>query len=216
MEFAMSFLFYIVVLIFSIVLHEVSHGAVAYMLGDPTAKYAGRLTLNPLPHIDLFGSIILPLMLMMPGIFGGPTIVFGWAKPVPYNPYNLRSKKWGSALVGIAGPCANIFLAVFMSIIIRVLPFIGGLSSAFIANFSAPLAVVVLLNIGLAVFNLVPVPPLDGSKLLFALLPYQWSGTRQFLERNGIFLLLIFIFFFSGVLSPIVFFLFHVLSGGSL
>lgn len=210
MEFAISFIFYIVILLFSVIIHEVSHGVTAYRFGDPTAKYAGRLTLNPVPHIDLFGSIILPLVLF----FVGSPVLFGWAKPVPYNPQNLRNKKWGPALVGFAGPAANVLLALFVSAILRALPLVSGFSPEFIANFSAPLTIIVLLNISLAVFNLVPIPPLDGSKLLFALLPYQWMHVQEFLERNGFFLLLIFIFFFRTILVPIIFFVFRLFTGG--
>ncbi|MBI2640037.1 MAG: site-2 protease family protein, partial [Candidatus Sungbacteria bacterium] len=106
MESATQSAFFIIVLIFSVMVHEISHGFAALFLGDKTAKYAGRLTLNPIPHIDLFGSIILPLMLFF---FQSP-ILFGWAKPVPYNPYNLRNQKWGPALVGAAGPGSNILI----------------------------------------------------------------------------------------------------------
>ena len=219
MEGAISFIFYIIILLFSVIIHEVAHGAVAYGLGDPTAKYAGRLTLNPIPHIDIFGSILLPLMLFM---FGSP-VLLGWAKPVPYNPYNLRSpfpwlragKNSGQALVGLAGPAANIFLALVMSVILRVLPLFSGLTPEFIANFSAPLSIIILLNIGLAIFNLIPIPPLDGSKLLFSFLPSQWMYIQHFLEQNGLFVLLFFIFFFSSALTPIIFFFFRLLTGGA-
>ncbi|MFY9462378.1 MAG: site-2 protease family protein [Candidatus Sungiibacteriota bacterium] len=213
MESAITFIFYIAVILFSVVIHEVSHGLMAYALGDSTAKYAGRLTLNPIPHIDIFGSIILPFILAIPAFFGAPTIIFGWAKPVPYNPFNLRNQKWGPALVGGAGPGANILVAVIFGLLIRVLPYFSGLSPEFIQNFSATMAVIVFLNLGLAIFNLVPIPPLDGSKVLFSVLPYQWMHIRELLERNGFILLLVFIFFFSQVLLPIILFLFYIITG---
>ena len=213
MEPIVTFIFYIAIVLFSVVIHEVSHGLMAYALGDSTAKYAGRLTLNPIPHIDIFGSIILPLVLAIPAVFGAPTIIFGWAKPVPYNPYNLKNQKWGPALVGAAGPGSNILIAVLFGLVIRFLPMLSLLSSEFIQNFSATLAVIVFLNLGLAIFNLVPIPPLDGSKMLFSVLPHQWAHIRELLERNGFILLLVFIFFFSQALLPVVSFLFYLLTG---
>ena len=213
MEPIVTFIFYIAIVLFSVVIHEVSHGLMAYALGDSTAKYAGRLTLNPIPHIDIFGSIILPLVLAIPAVFGAPTIIFGWAKPVPYNPYNLKNQKWGPALVGAAGPGSNILIAVLFGLVIRFLPMLSLLSSEFIQNFSATLAVIVFLNLGLAIFNLVPIPPLDGSKMLFSVLPHQWAHIRELLERNGFILLLVFIFFFSQALLPVVLFLFSIITG---
>ncbi len=213
MESAITFIFYLVILLFSVVIHEVSHGAVAYALGDPTAKYAGRLTLNPIPHIDPFGSIILPLILALPALFGAPTIIFGWAKPVPYNPYNLKNQKWGPALVGAAGPGSNILVAVLVGLAIRFLPSIPALSPEFLATFTGTLSVIVFLNLALAIFNLMPIPPLDGSKVLFAILPYQWLHIRDLLERNGFLILLIFIFFFSRFLLPVILFLFFLITG---
>ncbi len=209
MQDATQFIFQIAILIFSVVIHEVSHGFAALALGDPTAKDAGRLTLNPFKHIDPFGSILLPALSYLLGGF-----IFGWAKPVPYNPYNLRNQKWGSALVGAAGPAANISIAVIFGLLIRFLPSLaGGLPGIFIFNFITIASAIAFLNLVLAFFNLVPIPPLDGSKLLFAVLPYQWRGVQFFLEQYGFFLLLIFIFFFSRWLFPIVLFSFRLLTG---
>src|SRR3989344_7390564 len=113
-----GFIFQVAILVMSVVIHEVSHGFMAYALGDSTAKYAGRLTLNPLPHIDPFGSIILPCVLsLLPG-----GIIFGYAKPVPYNPYNLRNQKWGPALVAGVGPCANLLVALVFGLIGVLIP----------------------------------------------------------------------------------------------
>lgn len=196
-------IFAVAVLIMSVVIHEVSHGHVANFLGDPTARYAGRLTLNPLKHLDPFGSVILPAITFL---FGG--FIFGWAKPVPYNPYNLKDQKWGPAYVASAGPASNLLVAAVFGGVIRASEWI------FIpAGFLQLAGSIVFINIILAVFNLVPIPPLDGSKVLFALLPYQWMHIQRFLEQWGIMLLLIFIFFFFQSILPVVFLLFRLFTG---
>ena len=213
MDSAITVIFQLIILIFSVVIHEVSHGLAANALGDPTAKYAGRLTLNPFKHLDPIGSILLPLASFF---LGG--IIIGWAKPVPYNPYNLQVKNrdLGSALVGIAGPGSNILLAVIFGLMVRAsliwTPLLGGISGA-VLEIMASIAVI---NLVLAVFNLVPIPPLDGSKVLFSVLPYGWEGVRMFLERFGFILLLAFVFYFSHWILPIVSFLFRLISGGGL
>ena len=203
---APSFIFELVVLIFSIIIHEVSHGYVADMLGDPTARLAGRLTLNPIKHIDPVGSIIVPIITS----FGG--ITFGWAKPVPFNPYNLKNRRTGELLIALAGPASNLVIAIVFAIIIRV--GLGG------ASFLSPLfiqlcAYIVLINISLAVFNLVPLPPLDGSKILFSLFPPTlfWQRIRTFIERFAIILVLILVIFLWQFISPIIPFLFSLLTG---
>ena len=209
MENAIAIAFQIAILVFSVVVHEVSHGYAALALGDKTAQYAGRLTLNPVKHLDPFGSILLPFFLTL---LGGP--VFGWAKPVPYNPYNLRNQKWGPAIVGAAGPAANIFLALIFGGIVRFLPDVAlGSSAAFIVNFGSIAATIALVNIFLAIFNLVPIPPLDGSKVLFSLLPWRWRNVQYFLEQYGFFLVLIFIFFFARLLLPLALFFFRLITG---
>ena len=190
-----TIIFSVAILIMSVVIHEVAHGYAALFMGDVTAKYEGRLTMNPIKHLDPFGSVIFPLILAMIN----PNFVFGWAKPVPYNPYNLRNKRWGELLVAIAGPISNILLAILMGIVVRFGPMIG-LPTAFYDL--AELTVVI--NIYLAVFNMMPIPPLDGSKVLFALFPESADKFRNALERYGIFFLLVFIFFLSGIISPIV------------
>ena len=198
--------FSFVVLIFSIVIHEVSHGWVANHLGDPTARYMGRLTLNPIPHIDLMGSIIVPFILLI----SGTGFIIGWAKPVPYNPYNLRDKKNGEMLVALAGPASNLLLALVFGIIIRILLIQGiGIDSSIISFFS----IIVLYNVLLAVFNLVPIPPLDGSKILFHFLPYSMRNVRETLERNGMLFLIVFIVFGFKLILPIMFFLFSLFTG---
>ena len=158
-----NFVFFIAILIVSVVIHEISHGYVANMLGDPTAKLAGRLTLNPISHLDPVGSFIVPVLMFFTTGF-----MFGWAKPVPYNPYNLRNQRWGTALVGAAGALANLLLALVFGVLIRLGPLLG-LPDAFLQIS----VLIVILNLLLAVFNLIPVPPLDGSKVLFSLLPQR-------------------------------------------
>lgn len=191
-------IFQFIILIFSIVIHEVSHGLVANYLGDPTAKYLGRLTLNPLKHLDPFGSFILPLLLYLGT---GGRFVLGWAKPVPYNPAYLKNIRWGSALIALAGPFSNIILTLVFSLFWQT-----GLHFSLI-----PL--IILINLFLAIFNLVPIPPLDGSKILFALLPPGWNQIQTFLEQYGIFILIIFIFFAIDLIAPLVFWLFRLLTG---
>jgi len=158
----MGFVFLIAILIFSIVIHEVDHGAMANYLGDPTAKYAGRLTLNPIKHLDLFGSVLVPLFLVLTG--SGITI--GWAKPVPINPYNFRDQKYGEMKVALAGPAANFGVALVFGLALRFLP---GLVS--IPGLYFMLGYIIFINILLALFNLIPIPPLDGSHILFTFLP---------------------------------------------
>ena len=179
----------------SVVVHEVSHGYAAYWLGDPTAKYAGRLNFNPVNHLDLFGSFIIPGMLM---ITGSP-FLFGWAKPVPFNPYNLRNQKWGPAMVGLAGPLSNLIIAVIAGVLIKTALVFGIVDGIFLQI----LAVIVLINVLLMVFNMFPIPPLDGSKLLFAIVPIS-EHTKMTLERYGFAFLLIFLILFQGVFSLIM------------
>lgn len=206
----MDFLFIIIILIMSVVIHEVSHGYAALALGDSTAKYQGRLTLNPLSHLDPVGSVLVPLV----GYFAGGFII-GWAKPVPFNPYNLKPEKWGlpakagEALVAVAGPLSNISLAVIFGLFIRFATGAWFMTPAFVslADF------VVLINITLAVFNLMPIPPLDGSKILFAVLPYKWQSFRQSFEQYSLVVVFVFIFFVWPLLSPVISYLFSFLVG---
>ena len=197
------------ILLMSVVIHEVSHGLMANHLGDPTAKYAGRLTLNPIKHLDLWGSFIIPLSLL---IIGSP-ILFGYAKPVPYNPYNLKNKKWGPAIVATAGPGSNLIIALIFGLSLRFMAF-G--NSVYMQNLVQIFAYIVLLNLLLAVFNLVPIPPLDGSKILFALLPYKYQQLSFQMERYGLILVLFFIFFLFRYISPVIFWLFKIIVGSSL
>ena len=178
-------IFSIVILIISVIVHEISHGYTAYALGDPTAKYAGRLTINPLKHIDLFGSIILPALT----VFSGLGFVIGWAKPVPYNPYNLRNQKWGDFLVSAAGPFSNIVIAVVAGITLRIMMSAGLASVALVSI----LTLIAYINIVLAVFNLIPIPPLDGSKMAMFFLPYEWKARIAQYEHYFFIALILFI-----------------------
>ncbi|MFC1644665.1 site-2 protease family protein [Patescibacteria group bacterium] len=214
-------IFQVMVLIMSIVIHEVSHGLAALWLGDSTAKYAGRLTLNPVKHLELWGSFIVPLVMMFTVGFG-----FGWAKPVPYNPYNLRDQKNGPALVGFAGPLSNIIVALFFGLCARFIPLnqmvkfdvasnvfsFSDLSVIFSGSLAAILfwlcLIIVTINVFLAFFNLIPIPPLDGSKLLFSFMPLK-TETKIMLEQFGFMILIAFMILFSGPLGA---FLLKVLS----
>lgn len=198
----MDFAFQIAILIMSVVIHEVSHGYAAQRLGDRTAEYEGRLTLNPLSHLDPIGSLLVPLVSYSLGGF-----IIGWAKPVPYNPYNLRPGRWSEAMVAGAGPLSNITLALLFGLLLR---FAGTETSpAFISITS----IVVFINLLLAIFNLMPVPPLDGSKLLFALFPAKFPQFREFFERYSLVLFIFFIFFIWQLLFPIVAVLFRLITG---
>lgn len=171
-----------VILVFSIVVHEVAHGYAAYKMGDPTAAYSNRLTLNPLAHVDLVGSIILPLIL----ISSGSSIVLGWAKPVPINPYYFRSYKRGVMITGAAGPLSNFVLAVIGAIVLFfVVPLFP--HSPHIISWSIGLFIIT--NIGLGVFNLVPIPPLDGSRILYGFLPSPWAEKYMSIEPYGIYII---------------------------
>ena len=219
-----NFIFLIAILILSVVIHEVSHGYIAYLLGDPTAKRAGRLSMNPFKHLDLTGSFIVPLMLVLLK----SSFVFGWAKPVPYNPYNLKNQKWGPGLVAISGPLSNFLIAGVFGLVSLFLPLdqtvkteiglaaVNG-AAIFGAGYAPALfyfsSMVVWINVFLGIFNLIPIPPLDGSKVLFSFLPYKWTNAQIFLEKYGFFILLFFLFSFSSVLLPVVFFLFRLFLG---
>jgi len=204
----MEYLFLIIILIFSVVIHEVSHGAMANYLGDPTAKYAGRLTLNPLKHLDPLGSVILPIFLILMAKLSGGGIIFGWAKPVPINSYNLRDKKYGEAKVALAGPGSNLALALVFGLALRFIPVLSSLP-----GFYLMFSYIVYINILLAVFNLLPIPPLDGSHILFTFLPYSMQNIKIFLSQFGFFILLFIIFFFFHWISQIINLIFILIVG---
>ncbi len=191
----------IAILIMSVIIHEISHGYMADRLGDPTARLQGRLTLNPLKHLDPIGSIIMPLITSLAGF------TFGWAKPVPYNPYNLHDRRRGEFLIAAAGPLSNILIAAVFGTVIRLL------FSGTITPFIEISMYVVLINLVLATFNLIPIPPLDGSKLLFAFLPNQYGRLRMALEMYAPILIFVVIFFLWKVMSPIIWPVFKVFTG---
>lgn len=225
-------IFTLIILIISAIMHEVSHGYAAYYLGDSTAKYAGRLSLNPLRHLDAVGSVLMPLLL----VISRSPILFGWAKPVPINPYNFRDQKYGSAKVSLAGPGANLMLALIFGLLSRLLPLslsvkenivlsyfkedVGSLLSFlqgnFLASFFLIFSIIVFINVLLAVFNLLPIPPLDGSHILFTFLPPSMNNVKIFLSQYGFFILFFLLFFFPlffYFLNYIVSFIFSVIIG---
>ena len=175
-------IFSLVILLFSVIMHEIAHGSVALQLGDNTAKNAGRLTLNPLKHIDAFGTVLLPLLLVL---IRSPFVI-GWAKPVPVNPYNFRDQRWGALKVSIAGPATNFLIAIIFGLAIRFLP----LPETFKYLFS----LIVIYNFVLALFNLIPIPPFDGSHILFSFLPTRFNNLKLFLHQYGLYLLLALMF----------------------
>lgn len=198
----MDKIFLIIVLLFSAVFHEYMHGFAAYKLGDSTAKDAGRLTFNPIKHLDLFGSIIVPVMLLI----SGSSFLFAWAKPVPYNPFNLRDKKYGDAKVAAAGPLANLAIAIVFGLIWRLMPFVSLTFSGFIAT-------IIYINLILMIFNLIPIPPLDGSKILATFLSPEKKFRYLSLERFGLLFVLLFVFLFSDLMILPVEFLFQLIAG---
>ncbi|MEK7624268.1 MAG: site-2 protease family protein [Patescibacteria group bacterium] len=199
-------IFQLIVLYASLVVHEVSHGLAAYKLGDSTAKLAGRLSFNPLKHIDPFGTVILPLSL----ILFQSNFIICYAKPVPFNPNNFRNVKKGTMLTGLAGPLSNISLAIIFGLLIRSLNFFELLSP----NLLSLLSIIVFLNVLFALFNLAPFPPFDGHHLVFSLLPDKFNGIKNFLATNYLFLTLTWIVFIFPYLIPLVYRLSMVIMGG--
>jgi Zn-dependent protease len=203
--------FSFIVLIFSIVIHEVAHGYAAYALGDPTAKLAKRLTLNPIHHLDPIGSVLIPAFLVLTH----SNFMFGWAKPVPYNPYNLKNQRWGEAIVAGAGVATNLLLAVLFGLVTRFAVASG------MDAFASVSALIVIVNLNLGLFNLIPIPPFDGYTLLRGLIPPKSAlAFREFEERvqqggfiTLIVVLLVFSYFFAAPFSLFVGWLFHILIG---
>ncbi len=183
----------LVLIFFSVVCHEISHGLVAWKLGDPTAWRMGRLSFNPLVHIDIFGTILLPLFLLLMG----SRFLFAWAKPVPVNPAYFRNRKQGMMLVALAGPATNLALAIAMSLLLR---FGGSIMPAFLAS---ALATTALMNVILMAFNLIPIPPLDGSRIVANFLGGRLYWNYMRLERYG--MMIVFGLLFLGVISRLLY-----------
>jgi len=181
-------IFTLLILLFSIIIHEIAHGSVAYALGDPTAKEAGRLDLNPLKHLDPVGSVLLPLFM---SILGGPII--GWAKPVPINPMYFADQRWGELKVALAGSLSNFTVALIFGLLIKFVQFPE--------SFVTIATIVIFYNIALGIFNLIPIYPLDGSHVLFSLLPDRFEGFKIFMVQYGFIILLFLIFIIPNGLN---------------
>ena len=192
-----SLVYVLPVLLFSVIVHECAHGYVAEWWGDPTARMLGRLTLNPLPHIDLFGSILVPGMLLL----SGSGVLFGWAKPVPVTPENFRDRKMGDITVSLAGPASNVLLALGLAAVLGLTRLLAGASGVPESVFTL-CTYGILLNLVLAVFNLLPIPPLDGSHVVANLLPRPAAYTYRSLGQYGL-LIVFLLLFIPGLLGTI-------------
>lgn len=204
----MAWIFLITILIFSAILHEVAHAAMASHLGDQTAKHAGRLTLNPIKHLDPIGSFLLPLLLIL---FSSP-FIFAWAKPVPVNPYNFRDQKYGNLKVSAAGPAINFILVIFFGFLLRFVPFFSENPQIFFIFGS-----IVFINLVLGFFNLIPIPPLDGSHIFFTFFPVLGQKIKVIFSQYGFFIILGILLLFGTIIINLLFFfiviLFELISG---
>jgi len=197
-------IFSIIILILSVMFHELAHGTVADWLGDPTPRLAGRLTLNPLAHLELVGSFILPLLC----ILSGTGFIIGWAKPMPFNPRFFKSKRWGPALVAVAGPIMNIVLALICAGCFRLFAVNTGSFA-----FAQMLSLVVIINVSLAIFNLIPIPPLDGHHILGALFPKYRTWSENILRGYGFIIMVVIILIAGSFIAPVVEFFARILLG---
>lgn len=183
---------YLIIVIIALTVHEFCHAWAGHLLGDVTAKREGRLTLNPIAHIDPFTTLFLPVALIL---LGSP-VVFGAAKPVPFNPYAVRYGKWGAALVAVAGPASNLFMAIVVGLYLRLFD-LGGIAGLFLLQF-------VLINLAFFVFNMIPIPPLDGSRVLYAALPPSMQDFMDQIERYGIIVVFMLLLLFYGLVGPFI------------
>ncbi|MBD3244749.1 MAG: site-2 protease family protein [Candidatus Moranbacteria bacterium] len=209
-------LFYLsqaIAFVIALTVHEFSHALIANKLGDSTAKYSGRLSLNPLKHIDLFGTIIVPAALLI----SSAPFVFGWAKPVPVNIYNLKGR-YGESWVSLAGPASNFIVAIIVALVWRFFDvFYSNFTATWSLEFIGLLQIIIWINVIFGIFNLIPVPPLDGSKILLNLLPPSKNHIKEFLIQYGPILLIAFIFFGGGlILVPLAKLITFFLIGGLL
>ncbi len=210
---SLTFALTLLVLILSIIAHEVAHGYAADKLGDPTARLAGRLTLNPIPHIDLMGSVLIPILLVL----SGAGVLFGWAKSVPYNPYNLKNQRWGEAIVAVAGSATNLLLALIFGLIVRF-------GAALPAGAVEVAATICFVNLFLGLFNLIPFPPMDGYTVLRGVMPFRLSyELRAFENRirswgtaSIILILIVFSYVLAAPFYTGVLFLFKTITGAVL
>ena len=183
---------YLIIVIIALTVHEFSHAWAGHMLGDVTAKQHGRLTLNPVAHIDPYSTLLLPVALIL---LGSP-VVFGAAKPVPFNPYAVRYGKWGAALVAVAGPASNLLMAIFVGLYLRFVP-LSGVTGRFLLQF-------VFVNLAFFVFNMIPIPPLDGSRVLYAAAPSGMRDVMDQMENYGLIVIFAFLFISYSFLSPFI------------
>lgn len=200
-------IFSLIVLLFSVMIHEIAHGSVALAQGDPTAKYAGRLTLNPLKHLDPMGSVIIPIMMLVLTMGHGP--IFGWAKPVPVNPALFKDRKWGELKVSLAGPAVNFLIAIIFGLALRFIQLPETWATLF--------GIICIYNFLWGIFNLVPIPPLDGSHILFSFLPDRFIRFKYQFAQYG-FLILVAFLFLGGlnVVYYLASFLFYTIVGYSI
>ncbi len=198
---------YLIILVIALTIHEFCHAWAGHLLGDVTAKQHGRLTLNPLAHIDPLTTLLLPIGLIM---LGSP-VVFGAARPVPFNPYAVRYDKWGVVLVAIAGPLSNLAMAVVVGLYLRFVP-ISGIYGQFLLQF-------VIVNLAFFIFNMIPFPPLDGSRVLYAIAPASIRDIMDRIENYGIVVVFVFILFLFPLITPFITrsvqFLLNLIVGGS-
>ena len=198
----LQILSFLIAILLGLTIHEFSHAFVANYLGDPTAKYAGRLSLNPIRHLDPLGTVLLLIFLFTLGLG------FGWGKPVPVNPYNLKHKH-GELLVSLAGPFSNFLLAILIAVLLELIP--PALTAGWSQDFIKLFYTIILVNVMLGLFNLLPIPPLDGSKVLFDLLPAGQTEIRNTLEKYGFVILIAIIFFGITFLGAVAYYIYHAL-----
>ncbi|MEK7122552.1 MAG: site-2 protease family protein [Patescibacteria group bacterium] len=203
---------HVLAIFLAITVHEFSHGLAAFLQGDKTASDMGRLTLNPIAHIDPIGTLLIPgamLLAQLPAIMAGsPPLLFGWAKPVPFNPHNLRSGRFGSFLVALAGPLSNFIMAVLAAFALKAFfPVLG--TANFLVIF---LAQFFLINVVLGTFNLIPIPPLDGSKILFNILPPRFDRIAEWLDLYGFYILIALLVFGQGLIGSLMYVVLGVFS----